>query len=188
MPSPDLSVASPAEGAAITAAAARSAPAAAVGAQLASKAAAAAAKLPTAVELQMQDAAAVLRGEKLVRLHLRFLDPTPINSSSSRGRDMRRRSFEKSNVSDDGSAGPWVFGELPASSSSGDIRRASLDFSAGNGARSSSIHGNTAAAAGQLLQVHLEVVAAAPVQQLALHHRKGRRLPSLEAIDIIAGG
>jgi hypothetical protein len=94
-------------------------------------------------------------------------------------------------MSDDSSVGPWVFGELPASSSSGDIRRASLDFSAGDGARFSSRNGGSStasAAAGQLLQVHLEVVAAAPVQQLALHHRKGRRLPSLEAIDIIAGG
>jgi hypothetical protein len=76
-------------------------------------------------------------------------------------------------------------------SSSGDIRRAaSRDFSATSAAEASIHETSTAAAAavGQLLQVHLEVVAAAPVvQQLALQHRKGRRLPSLEAIDIIAG-
>jgi hypothetical protein len=146
--------------------------------------------------MQMQEAAAVLRGEKLVRLHLRFLD-TALTSITSSSRDAIRRSMRgaagSDSSDDDALVGPWLFGELPASSSSGDMRRAaSRDFSAsaasGAGVTSGTQGAAAAAGLGQLLQVRLEVVAAAPVvQQLALHHRKGRRLPSLEAIDIIAG-
>ncbi|WIA13888.1 hypothetical protein OEZ85_002460 [Tetradesmus obliquus] len=87
---------------------------------------------------------------------------------------------------------------LPGSSSSRQgnrvmCRAASRDFTATSITAAGPSRQRTAAAAaaagrGQLLQVHLEVVAAAPVvQHLALHCRKGRRLPSLEAIDIIAG-
>uniref|UniRef100_A0A383W900 PI3K/PI4K catalytic domain-containing protein n=1 Tax=Tetradesmus obliquus TaxID=3088 RepID=A0A383W900_TETOB len=182
-------VVSPVEATA-AAATARSVAAPTAAEQAASKAAATA-EPPTAVEMQMQEAAAVLRGEKLVRLHLRFLD-TGLSSSSS-SRDVKKHSNDDSNNSSDAVEGPWLFGELPASSSSGDMRRAaSRDFAATSSTAAGASRQRTAAAAaagrGQLLQVHLEVVAAAPVvQHLALHCRKGRRLPSLEAIDIIAG-
>jgi hypothetical protein len=155
----------------------------------------------TPLELQMHEAAAILRGEKLVRLHLKVLDHCGSWQQQQQQQAMQVKAADDLHqqlaLTEQGDASDalWLFGEVPATSSTDNLARA-VSAAFHNGGVSPWSAQTTVPGceqqAQQAVHVVLEVLAGPPaVPQLSKANgafRMRRRLPSQEAIDIIAGG